>query len=81
MAADGPPLTEPEIVPCLFITGGAIEAGESTLRLVGWVQLPALGGETEERRIQVRLAMPLGAAMTLHRDLTKELGRLKRFGH
>jgi len=75
-------LTEPELVPCLYSTGAAVEAGESTVRFVFWVQLPDLGGsEMEERRIQARLALPISAVMELHRELGKELGRLRRLGH
>lgn len=81
MTADSPPLTEPEVIPCVFLTGGAIEAGESTVRFVGWVQLPMLGGETEERRIQVRFAMPVDNATALYRALGSELARVNRARH
>jgi hypothetical protein len=38
--------------------GGAFEISEGSLRLVAWVEVPNLGGETRERRIVARLAMP-----------------------
>lgn len=60
-----PPLTEPVIVPCLFITGGAIETSHDLVRFVGWVAIPELGGETAERRIAVRFAMPTDVARGL----------------
>lgn len=51
------PLNEPEIIPCLYITGIGVEIADSIVRMVGWVSLPSLGGETEERRIVMRVAM------------------------
>jgi hypothetical protein len=56
--SDEPPLTEPVIVPCLYVTGFAVEASEAgAVRLVGTVALPRIGGEMDERRIVVRCAM------------------------
>lgn len=63
--ADQPPLTEPVIIPCLFISGGEIEFGEGVIRFVGWTQMPALGGQTEERRIEVRFAIPTHEGLRL----------------
>lgn len=68
-----PPLTEPEIVPCLFVTGLAIEIADSVVRLVGWVTLPSLGGETEERRIVMRVAMSNTQARNFQSILRKGL--------
>lgn len=56
-AQNSPPLTEPVTCPCLFITGGAFEVSEGSIRLVAWVEMPDLGGEMRERRIVARLAM------------------------
>lgn len=66
-----PPLSEPLVVPCLFITGMAIEPSDYVIRLVGWVQLPMLGGEADERRIVIRFVMPIDAARGLRNGLTK----------
>jgi hypothetical protein len=57
--AEEPPLTEPVTVQCLYVTGIAIEVSRQVARLIGWVSLPDLGGQTTERRIVVRLAMAL----------------------
>lgn len=51
------PLTEPIIVPDVFVTGFGLEMADSHVRLVCWVDLPPLSGQTEERRICARLAM------------------------
>jgi len=74
MAKDGRlliPLTEPIIRPCVFITGWGVEISDS-VRLIGWCELPDLGGETRERRIEIRAAMtnPVG------RELERKLNRL-----
>lgn len=74
--ADDPPLTEPMIVPCLYVTGWAVEASEAgAVRLVGFVQMPRIGGEMDERRIVVRCAMttPVGREMlaTLRDAITR----------
>lgn len=64
-----PPLTEDTGVPCLFVTGAAVEVTRYVMRVVGWVLLPEIGGETEERRIVVRFAMPLDKARVLMSDM------------
>lgn len=69
------PLTEPEIVPCLYVTGLAIEIADAVVRFVGWVHLPALGGETEERRIVVRFAVSNVQARNVQAVLKKGLAR------
>lgn len=69
-----PPLTEPVIIPCLYVTGLAVEVTRHAVRLVGFVELPDLGGETHERRIAGRLAMTLEAALALRDDLSAVLG-------
>ena len=72
-----PPLNEPLIVPCLFVTGAAVERTQHVVRLVGWLATPDFGGETRERRIVVRIALPLDAA----RKLAREMGGAVREGH
>ncbi len=67
------PLTEPVIVPCLYLTGGEIEIGAGVVRFVGWTQMPGLGGQTEERRIEVRFALPVEEARRLAAKLQHEL--------
>lgn len=76
--APDPPLTEPRVVDCLFVTGTAIEISPHTVRIIGWVQLPMLGGEMDERRIVVRFAMPRDAAELLRDDLVGLLSRRSR---
>lgn len=70
-----PPLTEPLIVPCLYVTGLAVEIEGNVVRVIGWTHVPAIGGETEERRITVRFTMPMNATRRLRDDLNKKLGR------
>lgn len=76
MREDGheqPALTEPVIVPCLYLTGGEIEVGAGIVRFVGWTQMPAFGGQTEERRIEVRFAIPVDEARRLAAKLQHEI--------
>jgi hypothetical protein len=73
MATDAP-LTEPNTIPCLYITGIGLEISD-VVRVVGWVHLPALGGETEERRIVVRFAISNTQARNLQTTLKKGLSR------
>lgn len=75
MSEHDTPLSEPEIVPCLYVTGVAIEIADTVVRFVGWVKLPALGGETEERRIVVRFAMSNSQARNFQTVLRKGLAR------
>lgn len=72
-----PPLTEPLIVPCLYVTGAAVERADHAVRIVGWVHLPVLGGETDERRIVIRFAMPIDSA----RKLSHALASIMRERH
>ncbi len=71
--APDPPLTEPHVVTCVYVTGVAIEVSRHVVRFIGWTQLPNLGGEMDERRIVVRFAMPVNAAKQLLRDLNSML--------
>jgi hypothetical protein len=72
---DDAPLTEPQVIPCLHITGAGLEFTSAGARFVGWVNLPDLGGETRERRIVVRFAMSDALARDLERVLHKGLAR------
>lgn len=67
-------LTEPIIQDCKFITGMSMESSRGSYRLVAWVELPYLGGETRERRIVSRLAMTKQTA----RDVRDLLGDMLR---
>lgn len=70
MREDGheqPALTEPVIVPCLYLTGGDIEVGSGIVRFIGWTQMAG------ERRIEVRFALPLDEARRLAAKLQHEI--------
>lgn len=69
-----PSLTEPVIRECLYMTGGAIDVSEGTVRLVAWVEAPDLGGQTTERRIVARLAMTKRTARAMVGQITEYLG-------
>lgn len=71
--AHQPPLTEPVIVPCLFCTGMEVEVTADFVRIVGYVELPALGMDQPERRIISRVVMPNEIARELIRDMRKAL--------
>lgn len=63
MKTDGhgemPKLTEPEPIPSLFVTGFAIQVvEENIIRLLLWTELPPVGGQEHQARLQVRAAMP-----------------------
>lgn len=73
IGADPPPLTEPVMVNDVFVTGAAVESSKHVVRIVGWVEMPYLTGETEERRIVVRFVIPLDAAPKLRDDLARHL--------
>lgn len=74
---DDAPLTEPVTIPCLFINGAAIEVTGHVMRLIGWSSMPDLGGETRERRIQVRLAMQVDGAPPLKGSLAEIVRRVR----
>lgn len=76
--APQPPLTESVPVPCLFVTGLALEFTRHTVRVIGWVQLPNLGGEMDERRIVTRFVMPLDVARQLRDDMNKTMDGKKK---
>lgn len=69
-------LTEPIPVPCLFVTGWDIETSrDGSVRLIGWVDLPYLGGQTRERRIVARYAMSDSIAREMMAKLRRKLVR------
>lgn len=67
--------TEPNVIPDVFVTGAAVESSNHIVRIVGWVQLPYLSGDAEERRIVVRFVMAADVAIGLRDDLIKHLTR------
>jgi hypothetical protein len=71
-----PPLTEPQCIKYLYLSGVAVEISAHTVAFTGWVDMPDLGPETDERRIVVRFAMPIDAARRLRNELAL-LGREK----
>ncbi|WP_119270883.1 hypothetical protein [Taklimakanibacter deserti] len=68
-------LTEPTPIPCLLVSGWDIEIIGGTVRLIGWVELPYIGGQTKERRIIARHAMTDEAGRLLMSRLRKKLAR------
>lgn len=73
-SSNHPPLSEPEIVNCLFMTGINVQSGDGFVRVVGWVDLPMIGHNDAEHRIVGRFVMPTESARTLLRELRKALG-------
>jgi hypothetical protein len=69
------PLTEPVTCSCLFITGGAFEVSDGSIRLVAWVEMPSLNGQKRERRIVARLAMSDITGGDLNASLSEILAR------
>jgi hypothetical protein len=75
-----PPLTEPLIVQDLVITGAEIEADQHLVRFVGWTLSKTGKLEPAERRIVVRLAMPIDAARALWANLADALRQEGGYG-
>jgi hypothetical protein len=69
------PLTEPEIVHCLFSTGTEVEITSHVARIIAWVDVPRLETELPERRVIARLVMPDDVARTLSKQLQRGLAR------
>lgn len=67
-----PPFTEPVIIPCVYVSGAAVERTRHVTRVVGWTTLPDLGGATRERRIDVRIAFDDDTAQRLGDDLLSQ---------
>jgi hypothetical protein len=61
------PLTEPLIVPVLFVSGMTVDDGSDAVRLTGWETTPF--GDASERRVVVRIAMTKEAARDFHTHL------------
>jgi hypothetical protein len=69
-------ITEPVIVKSAFITGGAFEITESTVRWIGWEEIPRVDGdEMAERRIMARVVMTNNTAREFCTLLRKALTR------
>lgn len=66
-------LTEAEVIPIVFVNGGTIKASEGNLLFIGWQDCP----EFKERRIVVRLIVPMSAA----KDLILQANGLLSNGH
>lgn len=73
-----PKLTEPEPLPSLFVTGYAIQVvEENIIRLLFWTELPEIGGQEHEARLQARIAMPIKTFRSLISEARK-IGRSKQ---
>lgn len=59
MESSDPPLIEPEIVQVLSVSGLAVEVDDHLMHFVGWIETPAVGGDSalQERRIVLRFDM------------------------
>ncbi len=57
-----PPFTEPELIPIVYISGGAVVVGDNLMTFTGWTDMSGIPGGENERRMQVRFAMPVSAA-------------------
>ena len=75
------PFTEPLIVPDIVITGAEIEAaGPHIVRVVGWTLTKTDKLDTPERRIVVRLSVPLDVAREIWADLADALREQGGYG-
>jgi hypothetical protein len=68
-----PPLTEPEIINCAFVTGCKVEADDHTVRIISWSFHPSRWNNDGERRIVSYLAMPMPVARALKAELNRKL--------
>ena len=75
-----PILTEPLIVQDLFITGVEIEAAQHFARFVGWTLSKTDKRDTPERRIVMRLALPIDVAREIWADLADALREEGAYG-
>ena len=62
-----PPLYEPEIIDCPFITGGAVALEDGVLLFTGWLTVNEHGDPG--RRVKVRFALPPTGAVKLYHAL------------
>ena len=70
-----PVFTEPAVVPFLYLNGVSVERGPYVYRLVGWTLMPDFDGEARDRRIVVRLGLPLDVTRKLMDDLREGFRR------
>ncbi|MBN9534835.1 MAG: hypothetical protein J0H10_15935 [Alphaproteobacteria bacterium] len=70
-----PPLSEPALIDCVYVTGMGIEIADNVVRFVGWNHLPVLASEHEERRIVVRFAMSVAQVRNLMSVLRRGMER------
>lgn len=69
-------LTEPVVVRSAFVTGTAVEAEDTYVRIIAWEQLPTIEGDRiKERRIVLRAAMPSAVARVLLMQLRNALAK------
>ena len=80
-----PPITEPVIVDCLYSTGASVERVPHAVSMTFWVHTPEIGtdddgeyeaaftGDSGERGIVARLAMPLDVARVFATSITRAL--------
>jgi hypothetical protein len=68
-----PFFTEPLIIADIVITGAEIEAGQHLVRFVGWTLTKTGKVDPPERRIVVRLSMPIDVAREIWADLADAL--------
>lgn len=61
-ATDAAILTEPLIVSETVVSGMDLAIQGNIVHFVGWATIPAIGGQTEERRVVERFAMDITAA-------------------
>lgn len=75
MGKSVPPLTEPELVGLAYVTGGAVEVDQDIVRFLCWSEFPHHGEIIDERRLMVRMVMPVSVALSLAEQLMTQLKR------
>jgi hypothetical protein len=65
LPGDNKPLTEPELVQCVYLTGAEITAEHGVMRFVGWVE------EDGECRVRIRYAIPMDIAREIHAEFRR----------
>lgn len=66
-------VSEPLIVPDLFITSAIVERNSHVVRFVGFVRTPKMCCVGEEHRVVVRLTMTVDVARGLDEDFARAL--------
>lgn len=69
-------LSEPELVECVFLDGGFVEARDGVIRAVTWCDIT----ETGETRIKRRSAMSLETAERFYRQLGEAIAKARGAG-